>query len=202
MRGHRFAKETLREFDIRGLLGVNISEKDAYHIGRCLGSLVADRAGSRVVVARDNSDEVNVMLPKLAQGLLECGMEVIDIGKVSKDVLRFAEYFLHANGSVMIDKDRYGEIGFTLSLEGEEIIGQDIKFFSNLAKTGIYAESKMGFVRKQDITENYVQSIVKEFKENHHKIKAEDKIKIGELIEKTSFYLANAARQEEGIHQA
>src|SRR4026207_858719 len=37
----RFDPTTLREYDIRGIVGRTLSEKDAFAIGRCLGTIVA-----------------------------------------------------------------------------------------------------------------------------------------------------------------
>ena len=42
-------RPSLREYDIRGIVGRTLSEADAFAIGRCFGSMVARRAadGSR-----------------------------------------------------------------------------------------------------------------------------------------------------------
>ena len=41
---HRFDPTTLREYDIRGIVGRTLSEADAFAIGRCFGSLLARHA--------------------------------------------------------------------------------------------------------------------------------------------------------------
>lgn len=50
---HRFDPTTLREYDIRGVVGRTLGEADAFAIGRVFGSLVARTGGSTVAVGRD-----------------------------------------------------------------------------------------------------------------------------------------------------
>ena len=47
---HRFDPTSLREYDIRGVVGKTLSEADAFAIGRCFGSVVARRGGLTVAV--------------------------------------------------------------------------------------------------------------------------------------------------------
>ena len=50
---HRFDPSSLREYDIRGVVGKTLGEADAYAIGRGFGTRVRANGGTRVAVGRD-----------------------------------------------------------------------------------------------------------------------------------------------------
>ena len=50
---HRFDPTSLREYDIRGIVGETLDDADAYAIGRSFGTLVRRRQGRCVAVAFD-----------------------------------------------------------------------------------------------------------------------------------------------------
>ena len=50
---YRFDPTILREYDIRGQVGKNLSEDDAYFLGRAFGSFVKRKGGAHVCVGYD-----------------------------------------------------------------------------------------------------------------------------------------------------
>ena len=50
---HRFDPTTLREYDIRGIVGKTLHGADAFAIGRVFGSLVVRNGGGTVAVGYD-----------------------------------------------------------------------------------------------------------------------------------------------------
>ena len=50
---HNFHPTMLREYDIRGVVGDTLSDKDAYAIGRSFATLVRRAGGKRVAVGYD-----------------------------------------------------------------------------------------------------------------------------------------------------
>lgn len=50
---HKFHASSLREYDIRGIVGETLTEADAFAIGRVFGSMVAEAGGRKVAVGRD-----------------------------------------------------------------------------------------------------------------------------------------------------
>ena len=77
---HTFNVSSLREYDIRGIVGETLLEADAYAIGRTFGSIVADSGGKRVAVGRDGRLSSPMLEAKLIEGLTASGMDVISIG--------------------------------------------------------------------------------------------------------------------------
>ena len=50
---HKFHESSLREYDIRGIVGDTLKEADAFAIGRVFGSIVREKGGKSVAVGRD-----------------------------------------------------------------------------------------------------------------------------------------------------
>ena len=50
---HQFHPTSLREYDIRGIVGETLGEADAYAIGRGFGTRVRRLGGGKVVVGYD-----------------------------------------------------------------------------------------------------------------------------------------------------
>ena len=53
---HNFHPTSLREYDIRGIVGQTLGPDDAYAIGRGFGTLVRRAGGSKVAVGRDGRE--------------------------------------------------------------------------------------------------------------------------------------------------
>src|SRR5688572_17142737 len=77
---HRFDTTTLREYDIRGIVGKTLHPADAFAIGRCFGSIVARGGGKTVAVGRDGRLSSPELEPALVAGLSACGLEVLRVG--------------------------------------------------------------------------------------------------------------------------
>ena len=70
---HRFDPTTLREYDIRGIVGRTLSARDAFAIGRCFGSLVVRDGGRTVAVGRDG----RLSGPELEAALVDTARVVV-----------------------------------------------------------------------------------------------------------------------------
>ena len=71
---HQFHATTLREYDIRGIIGETLGEGDAYAIGRGFGTLIARAGGRSVVVGYDGRVSSPVLEAALVKGLNESGV--------------------------------------------------------------------------------------------------------------------------------
>jgi phosphomannomutase len=66
---HSFDPTSLREYDIRGIVGRTLSTDDAFAIGRCFGTVVARAGGSKVAVGYDGRLSSPDMEAALSRGL-------------------------------------------------------------------------------------------------------------------------------------
>ncbi|MGN0852713.1 MAG: phosphomannomutase/phosphoglucomutase [Kiritimatiellia bacterium] len=88
-----------KAYDIRGIYGRDLTDDTFYKIARAY----AQFAGvGKVVVARDCRTSSRALFNAFAQGLVDEGVDVIDIGLASTPMSYFANARLKADGSVMI----------------------------------------------------------------------------------------------------
>ena len=143
-----------REYDIRGVVGRDLTVKLAEQIGRAYGSR-AVRAGARsVAVARDGRTSAMQMREAMITGLTKCGLDVVDIGICPTPLLYFALFTLPIGGGVMITASHnpaeYN--GFKLSIGKESLHGAKGQF-----------ETGNGAVTERPIIPDYLDYMKKSF---------------------------------------
>ncbi len=159
---HRFDPTTLREYDIRGIVGRTLFADDAFAIGRCLGSIVARAGGNSVAVGYDGRLSSPELETALVQGLSASGMQAVRIGRGPTPMLYYAATRLAADGAVMVTGSHnppdYN--GFKMMLGGKPFFGEDIKRLGELAATGDVVAETVAPERDLDISDDYVARLL------------------------------------------
>ena len=88
-----------KAYDIRGIYGEDLTEDIFYKIARAYARFI--KAG-KVVVARDCRKSSDSLFAAFSQGLVDEGVDVLEIGLASTPMSYFANGSLGADGSVMI----------------------------------------------------------------------------------------------------
>jgi len=91
-----------KAYDIRGIYGQDLDEAIFYKIARAYAQFAKVGGGKKVVVARDCRKSSDSLFEAFARGLMDEGVNVIDIGMASTPMSYFANGTLKADGSVMI----------------------------------------------------------------------------------------------------
>ena len=91
--------ECFKAYDVRGRVPEELNEEIAYWSARALVRLVAPK---RVVVGRDMRLSGPVLQNAFTNGLLDAGINVVDIGMVGTEQVYFATFYLQADAGVMI----------------------------------------------------------------------------------------------------
>jgi phosphomannomutase len=161
---HIFHPSSLREYDIRGIVGKTLGEDDAYAIGRGFGSLVRDGGGFRVAVGRDGRESSPVLEAALVRGLTTCGVELFRVGLGPTPMLYYAEAVLDVGGGIMITGSHnppdYN--GFKMVLFGRPFFGEDIQKLGRMAAAGDWREGA-GAVSDEDVLDHYVDRLLQGF---------------------------------------
>ena len=153
-----------REYDIRGVVGTELTPALAEKIGRAYGSL-AIRAGAKAVaVGRDGRTSAMQMREALLKGLLGCGLDVVDIGVCPTPLLYYALFTLPVGGGVMItashNPPEYN--GFKLCLGKDSMHGAAIQALQADIDKGRF-ETGQGTVSEHPIIPDYMAYIKKSF---------------------------------------
>lgn len=102
MAGYAVNPAIFRAYDIRGLVGSDLSDGTLATIGRAAGTLFRADGARRIVVGRDARASSPVLQAAFQAGLRATGVDVIDIGAVPTPVMAFATTYLRADGGAVI----------------------------------------------------------------------------------------------------
>ena len=91
-----------KAYDIRGVYDKELFDRDFYRIARAYARFCGFGGGSKVVVARDCRKSSDALFEAFSQGLVDEGVNVVDIGLASTPMSYFANASLGADGSAMI----------------------------------------------------------------------------------------------------
>jgi phosphomannomutase/phosphoglucomutase len=118
-----------REYDIRGIVGKDLTPRLAEQIGLAYGTRAAQSGAKSVAVARDGRTSAIEMRDAVITGITACGVDVVDIGVCPTPLLYFALFTLPVGGGVMVtashNPPEYN--GFKLSIGKASIHGADIQ---------------------------------------------------------------------------
>ena len=90
-----------KAYDIRGIYGQDLDDDIFYCIARAYARFIG-ACGKKVVVARDCRKSSDALFAAFSTGLVDEGVDVVDIGLASTPMSYFANGSLGAHGSVMI----------------------------------------------------------------------------------------------------
>lgn len=92
-----------RQYDIRGVVGDDLTEEAARAIGRAYAGLLAERnIVGAVAVGRDNRPSGSALRDALVRGLNESGVDVVDLGVIPTPVAYWALHNIDVVGCVQI----------------------------------------------------------------------------------------------------
>ena len=88
-----------KAYDIRGKLGVELNEEVAYLIGRAFAEYLGAK---KVVVGGDIRLTSEALKMAVAQGLMDAGCDVIDIGMTGTEEVYFSAFHLDVDGGIEV----------------------------------------------------------------------------------------------------
>lgn len=160
---YTFSPTILREYDIRGQIGKNLSETDAYYLGKAFGSFVRKRDGNTVCVGYDGRETSPLFADHLIKGLRECGLDVTAVGRGPSPMLYYAVKSRKADAGIMITGSHnppdYN--GFKMLLQKEAVYGALIQEIGQIAASGDFAEGS-GALEEIDLRDEYVERLLKD----------------------------------------
>ena len=154
-----------REYDIRGLVGVDFSDSDITRLGRAMGAYMLQKGAKTITMGRDCRLSADQYRDLLLEGLLSTGLSVIDVGTCPTPVLYFSVRYYEADGGVMItashNPPEYN--GFKMLVGKTTIFGSAIQEIRGIMESGSFAEGK-GEVSEKPILEPYIDYVANNIK--------------------------------------
>ncbi|WP_337170660.1 phosphomannomutase/phosphoglucomutase [Gemmatimonas aurantiaca] len=151
-----------RQYDVRGIVGQDLTEEVAYGLGRGYAALLAARGvQGAVAVGRDNRPSGTALRDALVRGLTECGVDVVDVGVVPTPLLYWTLHHEPVVGGIQItgshNPPEYN--GFKMCLGTASLHGADIQTLYQLIIDGAFPTGQ-GAVRHVEVIDRYVHDIV------------------------------------------
>lgn len=121
-------RSAFRAYDIRGVIGRDLLADSYYTIGLALACKLNDLGKTQVYLGRDGRLTSNELAQALKAGLLESGIDVLDLGEVTTPVLYFASHTQDVDSGFMVtgshNPAEYN--GLKMVLAGKTLVQSDI----------------------------------------------------------------------------
>jgi phosphomannomutase/phosphoglucomutase len=155
-----------RQYDIRGVVGPDVTAEVAEQIGRAFASLAIRRLGKpqpTLALGRDNRLTSDELADGVRRGMVAAGAHVVDVGLVPTPVHSFAVAHGELDGGLQVtgshNPPQYN--GFKMTLGGS-IYGDSIQEVRRMIEESDY-ESGEGSVENRDVMDDYVRYIAERF---------------------------------------
>ncbi|HZJ00529.1 MAG TPA: phosphomannomutase/phosphoglucomutase [Gemmatimonadaceae bacterium] len=162
------SKNIFREYDIRGVTGKDLTPQVARVVARAYATFLHDAGISgEIAVGRDNRPSGTDLHRELVAGLLESGLNVVDVGIIPTPVAYWAQHNLGVAGGIQITGSHNPPEfnGFKLGVGTRSIYGDDIQKIYEIAvaletRNAVPGAGKSaGKLRNEAIVDRYVEDV-------------------------------------------
>jgi phosphomannomutase/phosphoglucomutase len=153
-----------REYDIRGIVGSELTDDHAEQIGLAYATLARGKGLKTVTVGRDGRLSSPALHGRLVKGLTEGGLDVVDLGACPTPVVYFSLFHLPVDGGIMITGSHNAADynGFKLCVGKEALHGEGIQELRRIVEGGQFASGR-GTVTSRPIIPDYLAYLKQSF---------------------------------------
>ena len=161
MNQHNFHSSIIRAYDIRGIYGKTLNDNDAFFVAKSFASFLKKNGKNKISVACDGRLSSPALKAELIRGLVESGLEVIDVGLGPTPMLYFSVYHLEMDAGIMVtgSHNPKDHNGFKIMLKERPFYGEDILGLAKIAAEGDFVTGQ-GSIEEEDIKEEYVDRML------------------------------------------
>ncbi|HEV2150696.1 MAG TPA: phosphomannomutase/phosphoglucomutase [Longimicrobiaceae bacterium] len=157
-----------RQYDIRGVVGTDVTAEVAEGIGRAFATLARRRLGKEhptLALGRDNRTSSEELAAAVRRGMMAAGATVTDVGLVPTPVHSFAVFHLGLDGGLQVtgshNPPQYN--GFKMTLSGGSLYGGAIQEIRAMIEYGSW-DGGEGSVTERDVLDEYVRFVAGKFR--------------------------------------
>ncbi len=153
-----------REYDVRGVVGEDLTDAVAESIGRAFGTMAHRRGCRTVAVGRDGRLTSPSLRNHLVAGITASGVGVVDIGVCPTPVLYFSLFALPVDGGVMVTGSHNAAEynGFKMCVGKAACYGGDIQELKRMIDDRDYAHGA-GAVSEAEVIPSYLRHLKERF---------------------------------------
>jgi phosphomannomutase len=154
-----------KAYDIRGIVPASLSEAFARALGRAFGTMALREGESAVAVGRDGRLSGPSLSGALVQGLVEAGVRVIDVGRVTTPLLYFAANTVCSSGIQVTGSHNPKDYnGFKMVMAGRAIYGDEIQALRHMMESESWVLQEGGSVRNVNLEAPYRDRIASDIR--------------------------------------
>jgi phosphomannomutase/phosphoglucomutase len=164
------SRAIFREYDIRGIVGTDLTTTALESMGRAFGTYMQRLTGRRqIVVGRDVRPSSPAFSEAAIKGLVASGCEVIDIGQVPTPLTSFAVNHFWVDGAIQVTASHNpAEFnGLKLQLGMDALAGEELQKVERLIASGAFASGE-GSRLVRDVTYPYLNCILHKVRLSTH----------------------------------
>ncbi len=159
--------QIFRMYDIRGIVGTDITPEFAFHLGKGYGTIIREKGGKRLSVGNDVRKSSPELKDALIDGLTSVGIEVLDLGTVPTPVMYFSTFTLPVHGGIEVTASHNPREynGFKINIGKDSFFGEQIQKLRELIEKEEYLKtSERGKRINQPIMGQYIETLLKDIK--------------------------------------
>ncbi|MGO9602823.1 MAG: phosphomannomutase/phosphoglucomutase [Candidatus Binataceae bacterium] len=159
--------QVFREYDIRGVVERDFDDAFITDLGRAYATILLREGKSSITLGRDCRLSSPSLHDRLLEGLLESGINVVDIGIVPTPLLYFSVHHWKMDGGAMITGSHNAAEynGFKLGVGASTIFGQDIQRVRQIIETRDFQKgTALARLTEKSIVPEYGEFILSQFK--------------------------------------
>ncbi len=156
------SRAIFREYDIRGVVGRELTTTVLESMGRAFGTYMQRRTGRKqIVLGRDVRPSSAPFAEAVTQGMVASGCEVIDIGQVPTPLTSFAINHFWVDGAAQVTASHNpAEFnGLKLQVGMEALAGDELQKVERLIASGTFASGE-GARLARDVVYPYLNCIL------------------------------------------
>ncbi len=164
----RVSHHIFREYDVRGVVGKDLTPATAGQVGRAFGSQVREGLGLEsptVALGFDNRLSSEELSGSFAQGLVATGARVFNVGLVPTPALYFAVHHLECDAGIQVtgshNPPEYN--GFKMLTSRGPFYGEAIQRLRERIDSQNFSAGR-GSVERRPVLEEYVKDVTGRFK--------------------------------------
>ncbi|MEO0303878.1 MAG: phosphomannomutase/phosphoglucomutase [candidate division WOR-3 bacterium] len=154
-----------RMYDVRGIAETDLNSGDVYKIGKAFATYIRRRGGKKVVAGMD----VRLSSPRIKEafvnGVLDTGLDVIDVGVVTTPMLYYSQHYFKSDGGIMITGSHN-----PIEYNGLKMVDPDVTIYGDVIQNFYKMiiendlEKGEGKLIKESIEEIYINMCVEKIK--------------------------------------
>jgi phosphomannomutase/phosphoglucomutase len=156
------SRAIFREYDIRGIVGAELTSSAIESVGRAFGTYVQRRTGRKqIVVGRDCRPSSEPFSDAAIRGLMAAGCEVLDIGQVPTPLTSFAvnQFWVDAVVQVTASHNPAEFNGLKLQVGMEPLAGEELQKLERIIASNAFASGE-GRRLARDVVYPYLNCIL------------------------------------------